>query len=97
MIGGLLHVGVSVKDLEESVRFYRDVLGMEEEYRTVNRGDKISRVVGVDDADMNVCVLRKGDIRVELLDYGNTRAKKNSRRLSALSMPRGSPTHSASG
>jgi catechol 2,3-dioxygenase-like lactoylglutathione lyase family enzyme len=78
MISGLLHVGISVKNLEESVNFYRDVLGMEEEYRTTNRGDKISRVVGVENADMAVCVLRKGDVRVELLDYGNVRAKEDS-------------------
>jgi catechol 2,3-dioxygenase-like lactoylglutathione lyase family enzyme len=71
-----LHVGISVKDLEESIRFYRDVIGMDEEYRTINRGGRISRVVGVENASMDVCVLRKGTTRIELLDYGNRRAKE---------------------
>ena len=72
-----LHVGISVRDLDRSVQFFRDVMGMEEEYRTINEGDRISRVVGVENAYMNVCVLRKGDVRIELLEYTNEEAKLN--------------------
>jgi hypothetical protein len=50
-------------------------MGMEEEYRTVNRGDKISRVVGVKNTYMDVCVLKKGAIRLELLAYRSSAAK----------------------
>jgi glyoxylase I family protein len=70
-----LHVGISVKDLEKTVLFFRDVMGMEEEYRAVNEGERISRVVGVDNAYMDVCVLRKGAVRIELLEYKNGQAK----------------------
>ena len=70
-----LHVGISVRDLDKTVLFFRDVMGMEEEYRTINEGDRISRVVGVDNAYMDVCVLRKGAVRIELLEYNNEQAK----------------------
>jgi len=70
-----LHVGISVRDLDKTVLFFRDVLGMEEEYRTINEGERISRVVGVENAHMDVCVLHKGAVRIELLEYKNEKAK----------------------
>jgi len=70
LIEEIVHIGVSVFDLEESVKFYRDVIGMEVEYRARNEGEKISRVVDVPNATLDVCVLRKGAVRLELIDYG---------------------------
>jgi catechol 2,3-dioxygenase-like lactoylglutathione lyase family enzyme len=46
------------------------------EYRTRNKGEIISRIVGVKDADLDVCVLEKNDLRIELLDYKNDGKKK---------------------
>ena len=69
MIMNFLHVGVGVKDLEESARFYTKVMGMAEEYRTHNEGEKISRIVDVENADLDVCMLIKNNLRVELLAY----------------------------
>ena len=71
MVKSFLHVGVGVKDLEESVRFYTEVMEMEEEFRTHNEGEKISRIVGVENADLDVCILAKNNSRVELLAYKN--------------------------
>ncbi len=76
MVKSFLHVGVGVKDLEESVRFYTEVMGMEVEYRTHNEGEKISRVVDVEDACFDVCMLIKNDLRLELLAYGNPDSAK---------------------
>ena len=70
-----LHVGISVRDLDKTVQFFRDVMGMEEEYRTINKGERISRVVGVENAYMDVCVLHRGAVRIELLEYNNEMAK----------------------
>ena len=71
MVKSFLHVGVGVKDLEESIRFYTEVMEMEEEYRTHNEGEKISRIVDVENVDMDVCVVRKDNLRIELLAYKN--------------------------
>ncbi len=69
MINSFLHVGVGVRDIEESARFYTEVMGMKEEYRSHNEGEKISRIVGVENADLDVCMLIKDSVRVELLAY----------------------------
>jgi catechol 2,3-dioxygenase-like lactoylglutathione lyase family enzyme len=66
----IVHVGISVFDLEKSVQFYRDVIGMEIVYRAYHEGEKISRVVDVPDAKLKICVLQKGAVRFELIDYG---------------------------
>ena len=72
----IVHIGVSVFDLGKSVRFYEEVVGMEIEYRAHHQGEKISRVVDVPDATLDICVLRKGAVRLELIDYGKPEKKQ---------------------
>ncbi len=81
MVREFLHVGIGVKDLEKSVKFYTEVMGMEEEYRTHNEGEKISRIVGVKDVDMDVCVVKKNNVKIELLDYKNDGLKKQNKHI----------------
>jgi catechol 2,3-dioxygenase-like lactoylglutathione lyase family enzyme len=76
MIKSFLHIGISVIDLDESVKFYSEIMQMNIEYRTRNKGEIISRIVGVKDADMDVCALEKNNLRIELLDYKNDEKKK---------------------
>ena len=76
MIESFLHVGISVKDLETSVNFYTEVMQMRIEYRSRNVGEIISRIVDVNDADLDACVLEKNNLRIELLDYKNHKKKK---------------------
>jgi len=76
MIKSFLHIGISVIDLEDSVKFYSEIMQMNIEYRTRNKGEIISRVVDVKNADMDVCVLEKNNLRIELLDYKNDERKK---------------------
>jgi glyoxylase I family protein len=75
LVEEIVHIGVSVFDLEKSVQFYRDVVGMEIEYRAYHEGEKISKVVDVADATLNICVLKKGGVRLELIDYGQAEKK----------------------
>ena len=76
MVEEIVHIGVSVFDLEKSVKFYTEVIGMEIEYRAHHEGDKVSRVVDVANATLNICVLRKGAVRLELIDYGKPEQKR---------------------
>ena len=76
MIKSFLHIGISVIDLEESVKFYSEIMQMNIAYRTRNKGDIISRIVDVKDVDMEVCVHEKNNLRIELLDYKNAEKKK---------------------
>jgi len=70
MIRNFLHVGVSVEDLDKSIYFYKHIMQMKEEFRAYHSGEKISQVVGVDNAELDICMLRKGDVGIELIKYG---------------------------
>lgn len=76
MIKTFLHIGISVRDLEASVKFYTEVMQMNVDYRIKIKGEKISRIVDVEDADIDVVTLEKNNLRIELLDYKNAEKKK---------------------
>ena len=76
MVKSFLHIGISVIDLEASVKFYSEIMQMDIERRSKYQGDLISRIVGVKDADLDICVLEKDNLRIELLDYNNNKRKK---------------------
>ena len=70
MITGLNHSGLVVEDLERSVRFYRDVIGLEV-VRTFERdGGPISDVVGYENTHLKGAMLSLNDGHViELIQY----------------------------
>lgn len=77
MVKSFLHVGVGVKNIEDSARFYTEVMGMEIDYRAHNEGEKISLIVGVENANFDACMLVKNDLRVELLAYESADLDEN--------------------
>ena len=72
-----MHIGISVQDLETSVKFYTELMGFTLERRVQNSGEKVSRVVGVPNATLDTAVVKKGNIYLELIDYQNGEAKRN--------------------
>ena len=67
------HTGFVVSDMERSLAFYRDLLGLSVERDQVLEGDFISEVVGYPDAKLHIVYLGIGDQRhsVELIQYLN--------------------------
>jgi catechol 2,3-dioxygenase-like lactoylglutathione lyase family enzyme len=67
----LHHVGITVKDLDASIRFYHDVLGLQfsNEPSPWFEGDELSRGVGVRGAALRQVSLLVGDTTLELLEY----------------------------
>ncbi len=68
---GLHHVGITVKDLDASIRFYHDVLGLDfsNEPSPWFDGPELGPAVGVPGATLRQVSLRLGDTTLELLEY----------------------------
>lgn len=81
MITGLAHFGFSVTDLDRTIRFYTEVMGMELISRTQVKGSKLGVALfgkkwGLTQAsaDIEVAVMRKANIYVEFIQYKEPKA-----------------------
>lgn len=65
------HVGITVRDLDQSVRFYHDLIGLEivTEPSPWFDGPALGHGVGVPGAALRQVCLRLGDTMIELLEY----------------------------
>ncbi|WP_049915155.1 VOC family protein [Haloferax mucosum] len=63
------HVGITVRNLEPMVEFYRDVLGFSVIDRFEVGGEAFAAAVDVADATGRFAHLDAGDVRVELVEY----------------------------
>lgn len=68
------HVGVSVKDIEKAIEFYRDVIGME---IALDRefDAPLAQITGLEDARARVVHMRLGDSVVELFNYKHPKGR----------------------
>ena len=62
------HVGVSVKNIEKAIEFYRDVVGME---KTMDRevDSPLARIIGIEGARARIVHMTLGGAAVELFNY----------------------------
>ena len=65
------HTGFVVSDMERSLAFYQDLLGLKQERNQILEGEFISELVGYPDARLHIVYLGSGDMRhsVELIQY----------------------------
>jgi catechol 2,3-dioxygenase-like lactoylglutathione lyase family enzyme len=70
-IRALHHTGYTVDDLERSLRFYRDVIGLEVVSTQEKRGGYLAAIVGYPDAHVRMAHLRApgGSHLLELFEY----------------------------
>ena len=61
--------GITVSNLENSLAFWRDVLGFELSHRPHHTGDLASEVTGVPGAEIRIAVLKGYGHKIELLEY----------------------------
>ncbi len=73
------HTGFVVSDMERSLVFYRDLLGLQEERNHILEGEFISQLVGYPNARLHIVYLGCGDVRhsVELIQYLNPSGERN--------------------
>jgi catechol 2,3-dioxygenase-like lactoylglutathione lyase family enzyme len=71
MIRGVHHTCITVRDLERSIAFYRDFLGLELLFteESERSQDDRSRALGIAGAKVKLAILTAGDARVELIEY----------------------------
>lgn len=69
--GDLHHVGITVRDLEESLTWYEGIFGVQREFVAHGSGPELSSAVGVPDAQLSFAFLRFGGCVIELLCYAN--------------------------
>ena len=68
-ITGQHHVGITVSDIDRSVGFYRDVLGLKLQSQGEMSGEFISKVVGVPGTHIKSAYLTAGGLTLELFQY----------------------------
>src|SRR5688572_22945112 len=69
MIVGMHHVALSVKDLDRSIHFYCDVLGMEELAKGLFGGERTERITRLPGAHGRSAMLRAGSQHLELFEF----------------------------
>lgn len=66
---GLNHVGLTVSDIERSIGFYRDTVGMQPAGRTRIAGEWFDTLTHNRGAEIDVAMLRLGDFTLQLVQY----------------------------
>ncbi len=72
MIVGMDHTGFVVKDIDKSVAFYKEVIGLEVAREIEREGDAPSQLLGYDDMHYKAALLNMGGgHKLELIQYMN--------------------------
>ena len=81
MANEIMHVGLTVSDLERSIAFYRDVLGLEFTGSLVMEGKETDALFGREDSKCRVAYLKgTDDVKapsLELICFENARIEKD--------------------
>lgn len=72
MIKGMHHVGISVRNLERSIVFYTELMGMEIAAPTfpLNAPD-LEQIMALPALQGRMCVVRKGSLLIELFEFAH--------------------------
>lgn len=77
MILGIHHSSFTVSDLEKSIAFYRDILGMTLEREVEISGEMIEQIVALPATHLKIAFLRVGGDTLELIQYLSPEGKKS--------------------
>ena len=80
MISGVHHACVTVSDMEKSLRFYRDLLGMKEEMNLKFDADPVMMDLPGERPKQHLVMLSAGNAFVELIQYLEPKGKADPRK-----------------
>jgi catechol 2,3-dioxygenase-like lactoylglutathione lyase family enzyme len=63
------HTGITVANLEQSLTFWRNVLGFELSHRAHQKGALAEEITGVKGAEISIAVVKAPGHKIELLEY----------------------------
>ena len=70
------HVGISVTDLDRSIAFYRDMLGLEPLGDPFPfSGPQFSEIMDIPEVQGRMCMIARGDLWLELFEFANPAGK----------------------
>jgi len=69
MFKGVHHPGIGVRDMEASLRFYRDLLGLEVDRDLELEGPVLDDITGLKKAKVRIVALKCGEGELELFQY----------------------------
>ena len=70
------HIAIAVPDLDRALAFYRDLLGFKMDWDMDHRsGESLSRVVGLENADTHIIMLKGYGFRLELFHYHHPKGR----------------------
>jgi glyoxylase I family protein len=70
------HVGISVTDIDRSIAFYRDMLGMEKLCEVFPfGGEQFETIMDIPDVQGRMCMIGKGTLWLELFEFSNPAPK----------------------
>ena len=69
MIKGINHIGISVSNLDRSIKFYKDLLGMEVAVRRVFEGEQYERLLALPGTRGTVALLKSRNAQIELFEF----------------------------
>lgn len=69
MIKKVFHTSVTVSNLERSIAFYHELLGLELLYTRESSSEALSKGLGVENAHLKIAMFRVGDDFLELIEY----------------------------
>lgn len=90
MIKEIIHVGLTVSNIDKSIEFYKNILGLKFGSEMVMEGESTDRLFGMTKAKVRVAYLNgSDDIKcppIELIEFVNHRFKENTSSLDRLSI-----------
>ncbi len=72
------HIGISVRDLDRSIEFYRDITGGELEFINDMSGEGLARVTGDAKPLLRFCMIRLGNTVLELIEWSQPKGADKS-------------------
>jgi catechol 2,3-dioxygenase-like lactoylglutathione lyase family enzyme len=70
------HVGISVADIDRSIAFYRDMLGLQQLCEVFPfGGDQFEAIMDIPGVTGRMCMIGNGHLQLELFEFDGARAK----------------------